>query len=423
MLCKDGSRRFVEVHSRKIPHRGLTVGVTAVRDVTEHKRFEEGIRQTQKMEAIGRLAGGIAHDFNNLLTVISGYSHLLARQLEEDSLRGHIEEIHQAADRATLLTQQLLAFGRQQALRTEILDLNKVVAGMEKMMRRLIREDIGFELRLAPLLGKIKADRGQIEQVILNLVINAGDAMPEGGTLTIETANVDLEETAAHRVPNGSPGSYVLLTVSDTGTGMDASTLSQVFEPFFTTKEKGKGTGLGLATVYGIVKQSGGAIDVDSSPDRGTIFRVYLPQVGGTGELGEKKSAARKLPRGSETVLVVEDESGVRRLAVKFLKLHGYQVIDAENGAEALEILGVYAGKIDLVLTDVVMPGMNGTEMVERILQRRPNVKVIYMSGYAEEIFHRDGSATPTHLLQKPFSAEELICTVREVLGLCPTSS
>ncbi len=417
MLRSDGAALSVEVHSREIPYRGRTVGVTAVRDVTDHRRLEEGIRQAQKMEAIGRLAGGIAHDFNNLLTVISGYSHLLALQLESDPLRGQVEEIHQAAERATLLTQQLLAFGRQQALQTEILELNKVVGGMEKMLRRLVREDIGFEFRLGPLLGKIEGDRGQIEQVILNLAINAGDAMPEGGTLTIETANVKLDETAAHRIPNGSPGSYVLLTVSDTGTGMDSKTLSQVFEPFFTTKKKGKGTGLGLATVYGVVKQSGGSIDVDSALDRGTTFRVYLPRVGDSVETTERKSAARKLPRGSETVLVVEDEPGVRRLAVEFLELHGYQVIDAETGVEALEKVGEYAGKMDLILTDVVMPGMSGPEMVERLVRLRPKVKVVYMSGYAEEVLNREGSPAVTHLLQKPFSVEELTCKVREVLG------
>ncbi len=417
MLRSDGETLYVEVHSREIPYRGRTVGVTAVRDVTEHKRLEEGIRQTQKMEAIGRLAGGIAHDFNNLLTVISGYSHLLARQLESDALRSQVEEIHLAAERATLLTQQLLAFGRRQALETEILDLNQVVGGMEKMLRRLVREDIEFELRPGPLLGKIEADRGQIEQVILNLAINAGDAMPEGGTLTIETVNVELDENAARRIPNGVPGSFVRLTVSDTGTGMDSRTLSQVFEPFFTTKKRGKGTGLGLATVYGIVKQSGGSIEVHSSLDRGTTFQVYLPRVGDSLETMEKKVAARKLPRGSETVLVVEDEPGVRRLVVDFLELHGYQVIDAENGMEALKKVGNNAGRIDLILADVVMPGMSGPEMVERIKRRRPKVKVIFMSGYAEDVFNGDESAAGALLVQKPFSVEELTCKVREVLG------
>ncbi|MGA9731143.1 MAG: PAS domain S-box protein, partial [Candidatus Acidiferrales bacterium] len=332
-------------------------------DITDRKQLEEQLRQAQKMEAVGRLAGGIAHDFNNLLMVIQGYADLMTERLAEgDPLRRNAEQIQTASQRATSLTRQLLAFSRKQMLAPKVLNVQSVVVEMEKILRRLIGEDIQLETSSAPDLGLIKADRSQIEQVILNLAVNARDAMPEGGRLTIETANVELDKAAAHPPAVLSPGKYVMLAVTDNGCGMDAETQAHIFEPFFTTKEKGKGTGLGLATVYGIVKQSGGYVWVYSEPGRGTSFKVYLPRIEDeqTARGRDNKIEAKALPRGSETVLLVEDEKGVRELAREYLELTGYTVIAAEDGHTALELAAMHVGPIQLLMTDVVMPGISG---------------------------------------------------------------
>ena len=390
-------------------------------DITDRKQLEEQLRQAQKMEAVGRLAGGIAHDFNNLLMVIQGYADLLTERLADgDPLRRNAEQIQTASQRATSLTRQLLAFSRKQMLAPKVLNVQSVVAEMEKILRRLIGEDIQLETSSAPDLGLIKADRSQIEQVILNLAVNARDAMPEGGRLTIETANVELDKAAAHPPAVLSPGKYVMLAVTDNGCGMDAETQAHIFEPFFTTKEKGKGTGLGLATVYGIVKQSGGYVWVYSEPGRGTSFKVYLPRIedepAARGRDG--KTDARALPRGSETVLLVEDEKGVRELAREYLELVGYTVIEAEDGHTALELASMHVGPIQLLMTDVVMPGISGRELAGRVKAIRPDIKILFMSGYTDQaVVHHGILDTDAALLQKPFTMAALAAKLREILS------
>ena len=390
-------------------------------DITDRKQLEEQLRQAQKMEAVGRLAGGIAHDFNNLLMVIQGYADLLAERLPEgDPLRRNAEQIQTASQRATSLTRQLLAFSRKQMLAPKVLSVHAVVADMEKILRRLIGEDVQLETSSAPDLGLVKADRSQIEQVILNLAVNARDAMPEGGRLTIETANAELDASFAHPPAVLSPGKYVMLAVTDNGCGMDAETQTHIFEPFFTTKEKGKGTGLGLATVYGIVKQSGGYVWVYSEPGRGTSFKVYLPRI-------EEETLApslepppqfRATPRGSETVLLVEDEKGVRELAREYLQMIGYTVLEAEDGYAALELASLHNGKIHLLMTDVVMPGISGRELSERVKTVRPDIQVLYMSGYADQaVVHHGILKSDAVLLQKPFTLSALALKLREILG------
>jgi two-component system cell cycle sensor histidine kinase/response regulator CckA len=388
-------------------------------DITERKRLEDQLRQSQRMEAIGRLAGGVAHDFNNLLTAILGYSDLLYNQLPEDSpLRGEADEIRKAAHSAAALTRQLLAFSRKQLLVPEIVNPNELVSGMEKMLRRLIGEHIEVSTALDPALAAVKADPGQLEQVIMNLAVNARDAMPRGGKLTIETANVELDESyARNRSGVVPPGAYVLISVSDTGMGMDETTRAQVFEPFFTTKEKGKGTGLGLATVYGIVKQSGGSIWVYSEPGKGTSFKIYLPRAEESKR--KEKAAARPEPmaRGTETVLLVEDEDAVRTLARLALEAAGYRVLEARHGGEALSIAEGHDGKIDLMLTDTVMPGMGGPELAGRMASLRPETRALFMSGYADDAVFRHGILeSKARFLQKPFTAGVLTRKVREVL-------
>jgi len=414
----EGKDLLCEVRLARLPFTDRNLIRGSFIDITERKKLEERLRQSQKMESVGRLAGGIAHDFNNLLTVITGYSELMLSQLEERSpLVKEVEEIKRAGERASSLTQQLLAFSRRQVLQPRVIDLNEVVSRVEKMLRRLIGEDV--ELRTVPGAGlwSVKADPGQIEQVLVNLVVNARDAMPGGGVLTIETGNVFLdEEYSLGHLPARS-GHYVMLAVSDTGVGMDERTKSQVFEPFFTTKESGKGTGLGLSTVYGIVKQSGGYIWVYSEPGKGSTFKVYIPRTEEREDDPRKAVPPVEDLRGEKTVLIVEDEESILKLSSAVLGGYGYSVLAAPGGEDGLRIAGKHEGEISLLLTDVVMPGMGGRELYERILQQRPKIKVLYMSGYTDKAIVRRGVLDPgTSFLQKPFSPISLARKVKEVL-------
>jgi signal transduction histidine kinase len=387
----------------------------------EQKQLEERLRQAHKMEAVGRLAGGVAHDFNNLLTIIRGNSDLLIdREGSDDFHRRCVEHIQNAAGRAVSMTRQLLAFSRMQVLQPRVIELNAVIAEMGKMLPRLIGEHIEYSFLPDPKLATVKADPGQIEQVILNLAVNARDAMPGGGKLSVRTSNVSMNELDALKRPPMIPGEYVLLCVTDTGHGMDDATRAHIFEPFFTTKEIGKGTGLGLATVYGVVKQSGGFIWVISSPGKGTTFEIYLPQATGVATKSEE-AGTLDIPRGSETVLVVEDEAGVRELACQFLRVKGYTVLEARDGPEALEIAGRHPGLIHLVLSDMVMPKMNGGELAGRLKGIRPDIRVAFMSGYSEFSRGDLGRGFPdAPILQKPFSPASLVGIVREGLARTP---
>ncbi len=392
----------------------------ALEEFEERRRrelLEEQLRQAQKAEAIGRLAGGVAHDFNNLLTVINGCAEFSLEQLPHDHpVSENLLEIRQTARRAADLTRQLLAFGRKQILASKVIDLNAVVAGMEKMLRRLIGEDINLVLALHPQLGRVKADTGQIEQVIMNLAINARDAMPEGGTLTLETQNLELDDAYARAHTSVQPGPHVMLAVSDTGAGMDHDTLGHVFEPFFTTKGPGKGTGLGLATVYGIVKQSGGNTSVYSEVRRGTTFKVYLPQTEAPLDATTTGNPRVSL-RGTETILLVEDEKAVRVLARRILERNGYTVLEAEGGIQAIERVEQHEGPIHLLVTDVVMPRMGGAAVVEGVSALRPGIKALYVSGYAPTAVVHHGIVDPAApFLEKPFTPGTLAAKVREVL-------
>jgi len=393
-------------------------------DVTERRALELQLRQSQKMEAVGRLAGGIAHDFNNLLMVISGYSEFLLERLgAEPHLRGPAQEIASAAERASSLTRQLLAFSRKQMLAPRIVNLNDIATENFKMLNRMIGEDIDLVMIPGQNLWPIRADGGQIEQVIMNLAVNAREAMPSGGKLTIETANVTLDDDDARVHAPLKPGDYVMFAISDTGIGMDAEIQSHIFEPFFTTKGT-KGTGLGLSTVYGIIKQSGGYIWVYSEVGRGTTFKIYMPRVAAVGESMAQVAASpqiQKVEPGTETILLVEDEANLRYLARQYLEKQGYKVIEAADGAVAVQIAVAHEAVIHLLLTDVIMPGMNGRELAQRISEIRPNVKILYMSGYTENVIGHNGMLEPgVRLLQKPFNLRDLKTMVREVLDATP---
>ncbi len=393
--------------------------VAVVRDITRERRLEEQLNQAMKMEAIGRLAGGVAHDFNNALTPIIMITAALLNELNDrDPIREDMEDIQEAANRCADLTRQLLAFGRRQALQTRVFNLNDVVASMEKMLFRVIGEDVELTKFLAPDLGNVKADVGQIEQILANLAVNARDAMPGGGKLAIETANVELSREYAKRHASVTPGQYVMIAVSDSGTGIDEQTRIHIFEPFFTTKERGKGTGLGLSTVYGIVKQSGGYIWVYSEPGEGTAFKIYLPRVEDEAEkLKKRERDGAESWRGSETILLVEDDGYVRKVASRILLKLGYKVIEAANGEQAIKICAAYSGKIHLIVTDVVMPGMSGKELVGRLSKSCPEMKIIYVSGYTDNAIVHHGVLDPgTNFLQKPFTSQTLARKIREVL-------
>jgi PAS domain S-box-containing protein len=383
----------------------------------EHDRLQSQYLHAQKMEAVGRFAGGIAHDFNNLLSIVLTYSDFAIAALRpEDPLRADLTEIRKAAESATGLTRQLLAFSRKQVLSLQVLDLNSVVRGIEGMLRRLIGEEIELVTRLAPDLGRVTADPAQLEQVLMNLAVNARDAIPGVGRLAIETADVELDDEYARQHVTVQPGSYVMLAVSDTGSGMDEATRARLFEPFFTTKEAGKGTGLGLATVYGIVKQSGGNIWVYSEPGRGTTFRIYLPLERAGGEPPRRAPVAPS-GGGDETILLVEDQDALRRVVERILTAAGYTVVAAANGHEALDVAERHSGRIDLVLTDLVMPEMGGGELVTKLAARFPGLRVLFMSGYSEDaVGALEGVAPGSHLISKPFAAAELTGRVRSVL-------
>jgi two-component system cell cycle sensor histidine kinase/response regulator CckA len=386
-------------------------------DITDRRQLEEQLRQAQKMDAVGRLAGGVAHDFNNLLMVINGYTEVLLEQLEKDSaMHNKVQSIQQAADRAATLTRQLLAFSRKQLLELKVVDVNTVVGDMERLLRPLIGENIELVTRLSTQTGRTRADAGQLEQVIMNLVVNAKDSMPEGGKLTLQTADVAVGQNYSHH-RFIQPGRYAVISVADTGHGMDKETQSRIFEPFFTTKEKGKGTGLGLSTVYGIVKQSGGYVFAQSEVGAGTIFYVYLPRVEDSAEELSPVKAPQKEVGGCETVLLVEDEESVRELVRVTLASRGYKVLEAENGECGLRIADDFKERIDILITDVVMPGMGGRELAKRLVSLRPGINVLYLSGYTEDAVVTQGTLGPgTAFLQKPFTLQNLAKKVREVL-------
>ncbi len=414
---KDGSTREILVSLERFAVAGTACVLSLVNDVTESRRLEGQLRQGQKMEAVGRLAGGVAHDFNNLLTVITSYSELLLEDLASgDPKRDDVEQIRKAAQGAAALTRQLLAFSRQQVLEPKVLDLRATVAGTEKLLKRLIGEDIALTTSLAPDLGAVKADPGQVEQVIMNLAVNARDAMPTGGRLTIEAANVEMDEAYVGEHAPARPGRYVMLALSDTGIGMDEQTKARIFEPFFTTKEVGKGTGLGLATVYGIVKQAGGFIWVYSEPGHGASFKVYLPRVD-EAAAPELARPATRAPGGTETVLLVEDAASVRMVTRQVLERFGYVVLEAPEGDTAMRLATKHHGPIHLLLTDVVMPGISGRELAQQLAPLRPEMKVLYASGYANDAIIQHGILEPgIAYLQKPFTPETLARRVREVL-------
>jgi two-component system, cell cycle sensor histidine kinase and response regulator CckA len=407
----------VEIAVHEIDYKGRKAHLAVLVDLTGRRHLEDQLRQTQKMEAVGMLAGGVAHDFNNLLTIITGYSQLILNSLKPgDQNRHSAEQIMKAGERAAALTKQLLAFSRRQPLQPKVIELNRLVSGLAVMLERLIGEDIELKLKPGKDLGQVSADPGQIEQVIMNLVVNARDAMPQGGVLTVETANIELDEAYTSSRSGVKPGSYVLLAVSDTGHGMDQATKDRLFEPFFTTKESAKGTGLGLSTVFGIVKHGGGSLEVFSEPDRGTSVVVYLPRIAEPAQV-ETEGHTAKVSRGSETVLIVEDDDMVRSLVRETLSRHGYRILDAGDPVEARRKSETHKGNIQLLITDVVMPKVNGRELAIQLTRRRPDMKVLYMSGYTQNVVLNSGIAHgEVPFLQKPFTPQQLAEKVREVL-------
>ncbi len=415
--AKNGQRLTLEVSSRLIERQEKSIGVQGIaRDISDRKRLEEQLRQAQKMEAIGRLAGGVAHDFNNLLTGIIGYSELILHRLPPGHpLAPDVEGIRHAAERAAGLTYQLLAFSRKQLLAPKVLNLNNVLVDLVRMLERLIREDIKLVLELEPNLERVEVDLVQLQQVIINLVVNARDAMPRGGRLTLATANIDLDGVSLGQ--EGRTVRCVMLSVRDTGCGMTEEVRARLFEPFFTTKDVGKGTGLGLSTIYGIVKQSGGHIDVVSAPNMGTTFKIYLPCYESTAPSEDRPHKPHVLATGNETVLVVEDEEMVRKVICLVLAKHGYHVLQAPDGQRALRLCERYPASIDLLVTDLVMPEMSGRQLAEQLAATRPHVRTLYLSGYTDDTVARQSvHGAQKSFLQKPFSPETLARKVREVL-------
>lgn len=427
ILTKVGKLRWLQWNNATLRNaQGRIIGFASLGvDVTEHRALQEQYQQAQKLESIGRLAGGVAHDFNNLLTVISGYAELAMRQLSEDSpLQDWIAEITQAADRAAALIRQLLAFSRKQVIEPKVLDLNRVIHDLSGLLRRLVGEDIDVSTILESTGGRVLADDGQLQQVLMNLAVNARDAMPGGGKLTITTSDVEIDDSYVASHPGSQSGAHILLAVTDTGVGMDEETQLRIFEPFFTTKAQGEGTGLGLSMVYGIVGQSGGWIQVSSEVGKGTTFGIYLPRIAGEVEVRKARQIAVEVFRGNETVLVVEDQFEVRKLASDVLRSYGYRVLEAANGSEALSLCGRFSEPVHLMIADVVMPGMTGPELADQLASLRPEMKVLYMSGYTSSTIAQYRTLHPdVAYLSKPFSPNVLAKKVRETLGEPPLSA
>jgi signal transduction histidine kinase/CheY-like chemotaxis protein len=424
LVLYDSRGQVVHVLATAMPVVDENGSVSRIRlhisDLTGYRQLESQLRQAQKMEAVGRLAGGIAHDFNNLLMVIRGQAERTLQDVAADSaVRRSLETINDAADRAAAVTRQLLAFSRQQVLSPQVLNLNQTVGDLQQIIMRLIGEDVTVSFRLQPDLAAVRADPSQIEQVLLNLAINARDAMPNGGALTIATSNATLDEAYVRQHVPAAPGEYVRITISDTGVGMDRDTLARIFEPFFTTKPLGKGTGLGLSTAYGIVKQSGGYIWAYSELNLGTTFKIYLPAVAAVKDepAAPRAKVTPKRVAGTETILLAEDEEGVRELLEEVLGRNGYTVLTASSGAEAVQISEFYEGEVHLLVTDVVMPGMSGPDVASRLRARRPGIRVVFLSGYTDDaLAAKGGLAAGEHFLQKPFSASELVQLIRQAL-------
>ncbi len=415
-LCADGTILPVEVQAKSVTIGGRPLRVTAIRDISERRSLEAQVRLAQRMESVGRLAGGVAHDFNNLLTVILSLVDIMTDAPNNQASAEDLAQIRAAADRASSLTRQLLTFARRQIVEPRIVDLNVLVKSLDTMLRRVIGEDIELTSVCASDLGRVRADPSQMEQVLMNLAVNARDAMEKGGHLTIETTNVTLGDDYLARHPDATPGAYVMVSVSDTGGGMDQATMTHIFEPFFTTKAAGKGTGLGLATCYGIVKQSGGLIWVYSEIGKGTTFKVYIPRVWDAATAIERRAGDVALG-GTETLLVVEDNDMVRRLAVRILESQGYRVLEASDGVDGLRLHQTHQGRVDLVITDVVLPKMSGKEMSDKLRETWPDIKILYTSGYTENtIIHQGVADQDINFLGKPYVSSELLARVREIL-------
>ena len=415
---RDGSEFPVEISLNPIETEAGRFAIACITDIGQRKHLEEQLIHAQKMEAVGRLAGGVAHDFNNMLTVISGYNRMILEELAlDDPLREYAEEVGKAADRAGAITQQLLAFSRRQLIQPRSINVSEVIAQTEKMLRRLLGEDIELTLDLKSGVANIKADPHLLEQAIVNLAVNSRDAMPEGGQIFVQTADVELDEGYVHTHLGVKPGAYVMIAISDTGHGMTPEVRNHIFEPFFTTKERGKGTGLGLATVYGMVKQSGGDIWVYTEPGKGATFKLYFPRDTGMAEEAHKFERASAGKYASGTVLVVEDEKPVRELTVRMLQSLGYSVLSAASGREAIEISNTFRGTISMLVTDVVMPEMNGRQVADALLNARPGIKVLYLSGYTEQAIINHGVDAGRDFLAKPFSRETLSKKLNEVMS------